>query len=183
MVVDYIDGNRLNDGGSYCAAALVGNALQHAPSTEETETQSAIPADVEEYFRAAEPVTHDDWIPTTRRLRESYDWRGSAGRLRGLRSELRQLVIQRLLIAEEPSPDEGPELLAKMLNLGQGCSSGGDGRSTERARLEIVLDREGCCFDPARSGWTLQGELIRHGKGQERAIQSLERGEKPPIRS
>ena len=173
MVVDYIDGNRLNDGGSYCAAALVGNALQHAPSTEETETQSAIPADVEEYFRAAEPVTHDDWIPTTRRLRESYDWRGSAGRLRGLRSELRQLVIQRLLIAEEPSPDEGPELLAKMLNLGQGCSSGVSIRTAERARLEIVLDRESCCFDPSRSGWTLQGEMIRHGKGDATATAGL----------
>lgn len=173
MVVDYVDGNRLNDGGSYCAAALVGSALQHAPSTEETDSQSAIAADVEEYFRAAEPVTHDDWLPTTRRLRESYDWRGSAGRLRGLRSELRQLVIQRLLIAEEPSPDEGPELLARMLNLGQGCSSGGDGRSTERARLEIVLDREGCCFDPARNGWTLQGELTRHGKGEATASAGL----------
>ena len=173
MVVDYVDGNRLNDGGSYCAAALVGTALQHAPSSAETDSQSAIPADVEEYFRAAEPVTHDDWLPTTRRLRESYDWRGSAGRLRGLRSELRQLVIQQLLIAEEPSPDEGPELLARMLNLAQACSSGGEGRTTERARLEIVMDREGCCFDPARMGWTLQGELTRHGKGDGSATAGL----------
>ena len=37
----------------------------------------------EEYFRAAEPVTHDDWLPTTRRLRESYQWRGYAKRLKG----------------------------------------------------------------------------------------------------
>lgn len=173
MVVDYVDGNRLIDGGSYCAAALVGTALQHVPSTEETDTQSAIPADAEEYFRAAEPVTHDDWLPTTRRLRESYDWRGSAGRLRGLRSELRQMVIQRLLLAEEPSPDAGPELLARMLNLGQGCSSGGDSRTSKCARLEIVLDRELCCFDPARSGWILQGELTRHGKGDSTATAGL----------
>jgi len=173
MVVDYVEGNRLNDGGAYCAAALVGSALRHTPSTEATDSQIAVLGDIEEYFRAAEPVTHDDWLPTTRRLRESYDWRGSAGRLRGLRSELRQLVIQRLLIAEEPSPDEGPELLSRMLNLGQGCSSGGDGRRTERARLEIVLDREGCCFDPARSGWTLQGELTRHGKGDATATAGL----------
>ena len=164
MVVDYVDGNRLNDGGSYCGAALVGSALQHVPSSDSSDGQSAMPADVEEYFRAAEPVTHDDWLPTTRRLRESYDWRGSAGRLRGLRSELRQLVIQQLLIAEDPSPDQGPELLARMLNLGKGNSSVTEIKRGERAWLEILLDREGCCFDPARNGWTLQGELIRHGK-------------------
>ena len=65
MVVDYVDGNRLNDGGAYCAAAMVGNAIQHIPASAAMDAQSAVPADVEEYFRAAEPVTHDDWLPTT----------------------------------------------------------------------------------------------------------------------
>ena len=173
MVVDYVDGNRLNDGGAYCAAAMVGNAIQHIPASAAMDAQSAVPADVEEYFRAAEPVTHDDWLPTTRRLRESYDWRGSAGRLRGLRSELRQLVIQKLLIADEPSPDEGPELLARMLNLGRGVSSTSETKRGERPRLEIVLDRDGCCFDPSRKGWSLQGELIRHGNGEASATAGL----------
>lgn len=166
MVVDYVDGNRLSDGGSYCGAALVGTALQHVPSSDSSDGQSAMPTDVEEYFRAAEPVTHDDWLPTTRRLRESYDWRGSAGRLRGLRSELRQLVIQELLIADEPSPDEGPELLTRMLNLGKGSASAQGIKRGERAWLEILLERNGCCYDPKRNGWTLQGELIRHGRNE-----------------
>lgn len=173
MVVDYVDGNRLNDGGAYCAAALVGNAIQHIPASAVMDNQSAVPADVEEYFRAAEPVTHDDWLPTTRRLRESYDWRGSAGRLRGLRSELRQLVIQKLLTADEPSPDEGPELLSRMLNLGRIVSTGSETKRGERPRLEIVLDRDGCCFDPSREGWSLQGELIRHGNGEASATAGL----------
>ena len=173
MVIDYVEGHRLSDGGAYCAVALVGSALQHVPPTDATEGQSAILVDVEEYFRAAEPVTHDDWLPTTRRLRESYDWRGSAGRLKGLRSELRQLVIQRLLINHEPSPDEGPVLLSKMLNLAAGVSAISDLEGRERVRLEIVLDRESCCFDPSRNGWSLQGELIRYGRGEAAATAGL----------
>ncbi|MBM5826411.1 MAG: hypothetical protein FJ054_13915, partial [Cyanobacteria bacterium M_surface_10_m2_119] len=77
MVVDYAEGLRLQDGGSYCAVALVGSALLHTPSSEALEKTREFAGDAEEYFRAAEPVTHDDWLPTTRRLRESYDWRGS----------------------------------------------------------------------------------------------------------
>ena len=61
-------------------------------------------------------MTHDDWLPTTRRLRESYQWRGFAGRLKGLRSELRQLVIQKLLNSFDSSPDEGHEKFLKMMN-------------------------------------------------------------------
>ena len=73
-------------------------------------------------------------------------------------------MIQQLLIAEEPSPDQGPELLARMLNLGKGNSSATEIKRGERAWLEILLDRDGCFYDPARNGWSLQGELIRHGK-------------------
>jgi len=173
MVVDYVDGNRLNDGGAYCATAFVGTALQHIPSSATSEGQSAIPADAEEYFRAAEPVTHDDWLPTTRRLRESYDWRGSAGRLRGLRSELRQLVIQNLLLAHEPYPDEGPQLLARMLNLGQGVTAKTGLARGEKPRLQISIDRDACSFDAARRGWSLQGELIRLGEGEGSATAGL----------
>lgn len=173
MVVDYVDGNRLADGGSYCAVALVGSALLHAPASEAAEKQALLPADVEEYFRAAEPVTHDDWLPTTRRLRESYDWRGSAGRLRSLRSELRQLVIQKLLIAEEVAPDRGPELLMRMLNLGRGRVSGPTIERGEKPRLEIHLDRESSWFDDAKGAWALQGELIRHGRGASAAVAGL----------
>ena len=165
MVVDYVEGNRLADGGTYCAVSLVGCALLHSPTSEVSEKQGLLPADVEEYFRAAEPVTHDDWLPTTRRLRESYDWRGSAGRLRNLRSELRQLVIQRLLIGQEKAPDSGPELLMRMLNLGKSRVSGSAGERVEKSRLEIHLDRDSSWFDEKRGTWTLQGELIRHGRG------------------
>jgi hypothetical protein len=173
MVVDYVDGNRLADGGSYCAVAMVGSAILQAPTSEASEKQGLLPADVEEYFRAAEPVTHDDWLPTTRRLRESYDWRGSAGRLRSLRSELRQLVIQRLLIADEEAPDRGPELLMRMLNLGRGPASSPAVERGEKPRLEIHLDRESSWFDESRGAWSLQGELIRHGRGTAAAVAGL----------
>ena len=173
MVVDYVDGNRLADGGTYCAVALVGSALLHAPTSEAADKQVLLPADVEEYFRAAEPVTHDDWLPTTRRLRESYDWRGSAGRLRSLRSELRQLVIQKLLIADEEAPDRGPELLMRMLNLGKGRVSGPAIERGEKPRLEIHLDRDSSWFDESRGAWALEGELIRHGRGSAAAVAGL----------
>ena len=173
MVVDYIDGNRLADGATYCAVALVGCALLHAPTSEVAEKQGLLPADIEEYFRAAEPVTHDDWLPTTRRLRESYDWRGSAGRLRSLRSELRQLVIQRRLIGDEDAPGSGPELLMRMLNLGKSRVSGPAAERGEKPRLEIHLDRESSRFDESRGAWALQGELIRHGRGTAAAVAGL----------
>ena len=173
MVIDYVDGNRLTDGGTYCGVALVGSALFHAPTSEVAEKQGLPPQDVEEYFRAAEPVTHDDWLPTTRRLRESYDWRGSAGRLRSLRSELRQLVIQKLLIADEVAPERGPELLMRMINLGKGRVSGPAVERGEKPRLEIHLDREISWFDESRGAWALQGELIRHGRGTSAAVAGL----------
>lgn len=165
MVVDYVDGNRLTDGGAYCAVALVGTAIVQVPPSDATELLAGMHADVEEYFRAAEPVTHDDWIPTTRRLRESYDWRGSAGRLRGLRSELRQVVVHGLLTTDEPTPDAGPELLLRMLSLGGNAAAPLQTEERgQKPRLEIRLDRDGSWFDECRGGWTLQGDLIRHGK-------------------
>jgi hypothetical protein len=173
MVVDYVDGNRLVDGGSYCAVALVGRALVHVPHSDAPDRQILMPDDVEEYFRAAEPVTHDDWLPTTRRLRESYDWRGSAGRLRSLRSELRQLVVQRLLSTDEETPDRGPELLMRMLNLGRTKGSGPTPDRGEKPRLEVHLDREGSWFDETKGAWSLQGELIRHGRGTAAAVAGL----------
>lgn len=165
MVVDYVEGNRLPDGGSYCAVALVGTAVLMVPESDATELLVGDHADVEEYFRAAEPVTHDDWIPTTRRLRESYDWRGSAGRLRGLRAELRQIVIRSLLSSDEPMPDAGPELLLRMLTLGGNGPGSPAVERGERPRLEIRLDREGSWFDEDRGAWALQGDVVRHGRG------------------
>jgi len=174
MVVDYVEGNRLQDGGAYCAVALVGTAVLQVPPSDATELQAGMHADVEEYFRAAEPVTHDDWIPTTRRLRESYDWRGSAGRLRGLRTELRQVVVQGLLSSDEPSPDAGPELLLRMLSLGKGSSEIRTASERgQRPRLEIRLDRDGSWFDRKRGGWALQGDVIRHGAGNGAASMGL----------
>jgi hypothetical protein len=166
MVVDYAEGLRLQDGGSYCAVALVGSALLHAAPSEALEISQEFAADAEEYFRAAEPVTHDDWLPTTRRLRESYDWRGSAGRLRGLRAEIRQILQLRLLSNDEPAPDAGPELLMRMLSLGEGSSPVASASRGEKPRLEIRIDRQGSWFDPERGGWALHGELIRHGRGE-----------------
>lgn len=173
MVVDYAEGLRLHDGGSYCAVALVGSALLQTPSSEALENSREFAGDAEEYFRAAEPVTHDDWLPTTRRLRESYDWRGSAGRLRGLRAEIRQLLQLRLLSVDEPAPDAGPELLMRMLTLGEGSSPAAAAARGEKPRLEVHVDREGSWFDPERGGWAVQGELIRYGRGEAPATTGL----------
>jgi len=173
MVVDYAEGLRLQDGGSYCAVALVGSALLHTPSSEALEKTREFVGDAEEYFRAAEPVTHDDWLPTTRRLRESYDWRGSAGRLRGLRAEIRQLLQLRLLSNDEPAPDAGPELLMRMLTLGDGSIPAAAAVRGEKPRLEVHVDREGSWFDTDRGGWALQGELIRHGRSDSPATVGL----------
>ncbi|TGH27842.1 MAG: hypothetical protein ERJ68_00410 [Aphanocapsa feldmannii 277cI] len=166
MVVDYANGlPPLQDSGCWCAVALVGSALYETPQSAAPDQPPALPEDVEEYFRAAEPATHDDWCPTTRRLRESYEWRGSAGRLRGLRSEVRQILAQRLLSTGEPEPDTGPELLMRMLSLGevpparsQAVVRGGT------PRLEVRIDREGSRFDREQRGWFVQGELIRHDR-------------------
>ena len=166
MVVDYAEGLRLQDGGSYCAVTLVGSALLNAAPSEALEISQEFVADAEEYFRAAEPVTHDDWLPTTRRLRESYDWRGSAGRLRGLRAEVRQILQLRLLSDDEPAPDAGPELLVRMLSLGEGSSPVASAARGEKPRLVIRIDRQGSWFDPESGGWALHGELIRHGRGE-----------------
>ncbi len=173
MVVDYAEGLRLQDGGSYCAVALVGSALLHTFPSEALETCREFAGDAEEYFRAAEPVTHDDWIPTTRRLRESYDWRGSAGRLRGLRAEIRQLLQLRLLSADEPAPDAGPELLMRMLSLGEGAVPVSSATRGEKPRLEVRVDREGSWFDPQRGGWAVQGELIRYGRDDDSVTAGL----------
>ncbi|MFZ4986085.1 MAG: hypothetical protein ACOYLF_11545 [Blastocatellia bacterium] len=172
MVVDYAEGLRLHDGGSYCAVALVGSALLQTPSSEALENSREFAGDAEEYFRAAEPVTHDDWLPTTRRLRESYDWRGSSGRLKGLRGEIRQLLQQQLLSDEEPAPDAGPELLMRMLSLGEGVSPVAAARG-EKSRLEVRIDREGSRFDAERGGWAVQGELVRHGRSDGPATSGL----------
>jgi hypothetical protein len=173
MVVDYAEGLRLHDGGNYCAVALVGTAMHHTPPSQALEDCKEFSADAEEYFRAAEPVTHDDWLPTTRRLRESYDWRGSSGRLRGLRGEIRQLLQIRLLSSDEPAPDAGPDLLMRMLSLGEGVSPVAAAARGEKPRLEVRVDREGSWYDRERGGWALHGELIRHGRGEGPATAGL----------
>ena len=63
--------------------------------------------------------------------------------------------------------------LGRMLNLGKGVSSASETKRFDRPRLEIVLDRDGCCFDPSREGWTLHGELIRHGNSEANANAGL----------
>jgi len=173
MVVDYAEGLRLQDAGSYCAVALVGCALNQTSASEALERTKEFACEAEEYFRAAEPVTHDDWLPTTRRLRESYDWRGSAGRLRGLRSEIRQVLQLRLLSNDEPAPNAGPELLMRMLSLGERVAPVTGASKGEKPRLEVRIDREGSWFDKSRGAWALQGELIRHGRAEGPAAAGL----------
>ena len=140
MVIDYAEGTKLSDGGSYCAAAFVGTSLNEIAESDKTELSRENNAFAEEYFRAGEPVTHDDWLPTTRRLRESYTWRGHASRLRGIRYELRQILIQNLLTSFIAPPDEGPEMLKRMINLGRGIKEKKSLSKTKSSALEVVID-------------------------------------------
>ena len=173
MVIDYVDGNRLPDGGVYCAAAFVGSALKKVAESDQTDKSNQFAKESEEYFRAAEPVTHDDWLPTTRRLRESYQWRGFAGRLKGLRSELRQLVIQKLLNSFDSSPDEGPELLMKMLNRKIAMVTTSSKSKSQKPKLDVVIDREGSYLLAKEGGWKVSGDLIRSGNQEGTAIAGL----------
>ena len=173
MVIDYVDGNRLPDGGVYCAAAFVGSALKNVPESDVTIKSNKFAKESEEYFRAAEPVTHDDWLPTTRRLRESYQWRGFAKRLKGLRSEIRQLVIHKLLLSFDSSPDEGPELLMRMLNRKMAISSAISKSSSNKPKLEVVINREKSSLLKDEGVWKVSGHLIRSGIQEGTAIAGL----------
>ena len=173
MVIDYVDGNRLPDGGVYCAAAFVGSALKNVADSDITDKSNKFEEEAEEYFRAAEPVTHDDWLPTTRRLRESYQWRGYAKRLKGLRSELRQIVIHKLLTSFDSSPDEGPELLMKMLNRKMAIVSSSSKTASKKPKLEVVINREQSCLLKNEGGWKVSGDLIRSGNQEGTAIAGL----------
>ena len=55
MVIDYAEGPKLNDGGSYCSAAFVGKALEKIAESEKTEKHENNNSFAEEYFRAGEP--------------------------------------------------------------------------------------------------------------------------------
>ena len=173
MVIDYVDGNRLPDGGVYCAAAFVGAALKNVADSDVTDKSNKFAEESEEYFRAAEPVTHDDWLPTTRRLRESYQWRGYAKRLKGLRSELRQIVIHKLLTSFDPTPDEGPELLMKMLNRKMAIVSASSKTLSNKPKLEVVINREQSCLLKEEGGWKVSGDLIRSGNQEGTATAGL----------
>ena len=169
MVIDYAEGTRLNDGGSYCAAAFVGTSLNEIAESEKTELNKVNALFAEEYFRAGEPVTHDDWLPTTRRLRESYTWKGHANRLRGIRYELRQILIQNLLTSFVSRPDEGPEMLRRMLNLGRGMKQKKIQSKARNSSLEVVIDRQRCFFNKKTNGWRITGELVRSGDSKRSA--------------
>jgi hypothetical protein len=60
-----------------------------------------------------------------------------------------------------------------MLNLGKGKVSGHAAERGEKPRLEIHLDRDSSWFDEGRGAWALQGELIRHGRGDTAAVAGL----------
>ena len=169
MVIDYAEGTKLNDGGSYCAAAFVGTSLNEIAESEKTELNKENALFAEEYFRAGEPVTHDDWLPTTRRLRESYIWKGHANRLRGIRYELRQILIQNLLTSFVSRPDEGPEMLRRMLNLGRGMKQKKIQSKARNSSLEVVINRGECCFNKKVNGWRITGELVRSGDSKRSA--------------
>ena len=169
MVIDYADGPKLNDGGSYCSAAFVGKALEEIAESEKTEKHQVNNSFAEEYFRAGEPVTHDEWSPTTRRLRESYSWKGHAGRLRGIRFELRQILIQNLLTSFVAPPNEGPEMLRRMLNMNKGEKRKQIKSKSGTSNLEIIIEREACFFNKKVNGWRITGSLIRAGESKRSA--------------
>ena len=138
MVIDYAEGTKLSDGGSYCAAVFVGTSLNEIAESDKTDLSKENNAFAEEYFRAGEPVTHDDWLPSTRRLRKLCLERSCQHRLRGIRYELRQILIQNLLTSFIAPPDEGPEMLKRMLNLGRGVKEKKSLSKTKVPHLKLL---------------------------------------------
>jgi hypothetical protein len=61
----------------------------------------------------------------------------------------------------------------RMLNLGRTKASGPVLERGEKPRLEVHIDRDSSWFDDARGAWSLQGELIRQGRGSGAAVAGL----------
>jgi len=71
---------------------------------------------IEEFFRAAEPPAHDNWVDATNNLRSRYE-RGSRARLGELWAELNARV-RSICKSDVPHEGEGPDRLKRMFPLG-----------------------------------------------------------------
>lgn len=145
MVVEYVDCPPPTDGLPWCSVLSAGLAAG--------DSLDCFLA--EEYLRAAEPVAHDCWDPRTRSVREFYRRRGSSGRLRGLKAELRELVSGRLLGEAQAREEEGPRLLSRLFSV---SASGLGAKSTSiSARPVIELEPEDCEFLEEEKAWVIAG--------------------------
>ena len=78
----------------------------------------------EQFFRAAEPPSHKEWIGVTDRLRAEYK-QGAQARLQGLWHSM-ESAISSMCQEAIPATSEGPERLARMFRIG-GRGGGGGG--------------------------------------------------------
>jgi len=70
----------------------------------------------EQFFRAAEPPSHKEWVGATDRLRAEYR-QGSQARLQGLWRGM-ESAISKMCQEAIPATSEGPERLARMFRIG-----------------------------------------------------------------
>ncbi|MAG54893.1 MAG: hypothetical protein CMJ83_01235 [Planctomycetes bacterium] len=117
---------------------------------------------VEQFMRAAEPPSHNDWVKTAPKLADLYG-PGYKGTLDGLPRRIRETAA--LLIRSRDAartPDALPNILKKTLHLGSGKSPGIVSRS---GRFNFGLERCLPVDVPGRSGWSLEGWVSSSYRG------------------
>lgn len=106
---------------------------------------------MEEFLRASEPPSHNDWTPGTDRLRHEYR-RGAQARLNGLWRELERSIAD--ICEDRPShTEQGPAKLAELFPV-SGQGGGAQGR-----RGQFRVDRLDARFED--DTWRLSGRVRR----------------------
>lgn len=115
--------------------------------------EAGIDEAAEEFFRAAEPPSHTEWVGNTNRIRSEYS-RGAQARLTGLWQDL-EAEIGRLCRERIPETSAGPERLARMLRIGgRGGGWGGPAMFRVTGLTATLQD----------SVWSYEGKVTRQSE-------------------
>lgn len=107
---------------------------------------------MERFLRAAEPPSHNQWMPGTDRLQAEYR-RGARARFQRLWADLDRAVVE-LCEEQAPATDRGPRRLARLfpIRAGSGEPSGRPQFRTDRLDAHL----EG-------STWVVSGHILKRG--------------------
>ena len=109
---------------------------------------------VEQFLRAAEPPSHNDWVKTAPKLADLYGpgYKRTLDALPRLIREESSLLVRSRDVAK--APDVLPNVLKKSLRLASGKAPGSH---SKKGRFEYGLDSCSLVRLPGRSGWNLEG--------------------------